>query len=91
MQQINISTWNAQSLNDKIKVKRAANLWAKQKANILCIQETHLKKSTIPVLKTKWFSQQFQASGTSKARGTAILISKNLPFHSKKSRNRSKG
>lgn len=39
-----------------------------------------MKKSDLPVLKTNKFHQQFQAPGSSKARGVAILISNKIRF-----------
>lgn len=42
------------------------------------LQETHLKKSPLPVFESSRFPIQIQAPGTSKARGVAILFSSRL-------------
>lgn len=78
-----ILTWNCNGLNNPIKVRRISNLISKEKTHIVCLQETHYKKKVNNVLKSPLFCLAFQAPGSSKARGVAILIAKNFPFQEK--------
>ncbi|CDQ59813.1 unnamed protein product [Oncorhynchus mykiss] len=50
------------------------------KADIVFLQETHLTASEHKKLKREWVGQVFASSFNSKARGTAILISRHIPF-----------
>lgn len=77
---IKIVSLNYRGLNNAIKVKHIASLTLKLWPSILLLQETHLKQSDGIILKSKWWSQQLLAPGSSKARGVAILISKNCSF-----------
>ena len=43
------------------------------------LQETHIKHTTKGKLKVSWVDQQYEANFSSKARGVAILIRKNVP------------
>lgn len=75
---LKILTYNCNGLNNKIKAKRIQSALLKSRAEIVFLQETHLKKVLDPLLKTKRFGTQAQAPGTSKSRGVAILISPRL-------------
>ncbi len=50
------------------------------KAGISFIQETHLKKGSENRLKSNWITQMYQSTFSTKARGVAILIRKNVLF-----------
>uniref|UniRef100_A0AAR2KHB0 exodeoxyribonuclease III n=1 Tax=Pygocentrus nattereri TaxID=42514 RepID=A0AAR2KHB0_PYGNA len=49
-------------------------------ADIVFLQETHIKPTRANLLKCRWVNQIFQSTFSSKARGVAILISKSIPF-----------
>ena len=49
-------------------------------AQIISLQETYLSIDKEHKLKPNWIGQVFHAHFSSKARGTAILIQKNIPF-----------
>lgn len=61
-------------------MKRIAHTINKMKAQIILLQETHLKTQEGPVLKLSRFTQQYAAAGSSKARGVAVLISDSVRF-----------
>lgn len=46
----------------------------------MLLQEIHLHAFTDPILKSIWIQHQFHAAGSSKSRGTAVLLSKNVHF-----------
>lgn len=75
-----ILTVNVRGLNNKIKLRRVTAALIKQRPDVLMLQETHLKKQPGPVLKSKYFGQQFHSPGSSKARGTAILFLNKIRF-----------
>lgn len=75
--------WNCRGLNNPIKAKQVSSLVLKLRPSILMLQETHLKRSDHPVLKSNWWSLQLQAPGSSKARGVAILFAKSFFFKPK--------
>lgn len=73
-------TFNVKGLNSPIKRKRVYTYLKKLKADIVFLQETHLTASEHKKLKREWVGQVFASSFNSKARGTAILISRHIPF-----------
>ena len=50
------------------------------KADICFLQETHIQKKSAKILCPSWASHVFQSNFSTKARGVAILIKKNIPF-----------
>lgn len=76
-----IISLNCHSLNNVIKANCLPfSALFKLLPDILCLQETHFRKQAILVLRSKWFSKQFLANGSSSSRGVAILFSKNINF-----------
>lgn len=72
---VKLLTFNCNRLNSKIKSRRIFAALLKTQAGIIFLQETHLRKSHLPVFKSNRFPIKIQAPGSSKARGVAILIS----------------
>lgn len=77
-QPVKLLTLNCNGLNNRIKSKRVLSILLKSGADIIFLQETHLRRSDLSVFKTKRFPVQIQAHGTSKSKGVAILISSRL-------------
>lgn len=50
-------------------------------ADIVLLQETHLKASNLSVIKISKFQTQFLAPGSSKSRGVVILVANSLRFY----------
>lgn len=67
-------TVNIRGLNNHIKKKRFLSMIQKLDANIVMIQETHLLKSVNFIGSRQRYPIQLLAAGSSKARGTAILL-----------------
>jgi len=77
---VQVTTWNCKGLNGAIK---RGNIFAHLKklgTNIAFLQETHLKNRDHTLLRKNWVGQVFHSSFNSKSRGTAIIISKDVPF-----------
>lgn len=71
---------NCRGLNNPIKLKRVSNTLTKERPGVVFLQETHQKRVLSRLLKSSWFEHQFQAPGSSKARGVAIMVSKHIPL-----------
>lgn len=72
---------NAKGLNIPEKRTKFLNEFHKQKANIICIQESHFKTDKIPKLNDKRFPLSFHATNPEgKTKGVSILIAKQTPF-----------
>lgn len=72
-------SFNVNGLNGPIKQKRVLVYLKKLKINIAFIQETHLIPLEHKKLKRDWIGQVISSSFSSRARGVAILINKNIP------------
>lgn len=54
------------------------------KIDVAFLQETHLCNASVASLKRNWVGQVYHSKFNVKARGTAILINKDISFQSKK-------
>ncbi len=77
---LKIYSWNVQGANHPIKKKKILNFLKKERADIALLQETHLSKVEHDKFKKEWVGQVYSASFSSRSRGVAILIRKQLPF-----------
>lgn len=73
-------SWNCKGLNQPVKRSKVLHHLHHLGAQIIFLQETHLKVSDHFRLRKGWIGQLFHSSFQSKARGTAILIHKSVPF-----------
>ena len=55
------------------------------KGDIYFLQETHLKTTEISRIKRPWMSHVFHSKFSARARGAAIIVSKNITFEPTKS------
>lgn len=77
---LKVGTLNCRGLNHLIKAKCIASFLKRSNFDIVCLQETYLKKDRIFQQASKAFPLQYLAPGSSKSKGVAILISNNLDF-----------
>ncbi len=77
---IRLVSWNVRGINSPVKRGKVLLHLKSLKADISFIQETHLKKGSENRLKSNWIAQMYQSTFSTKARGVAILIRKNVPF-----------
>ena len=74
MEQLKILSLNINGLNSPTKRSKTFNYLRKQKLDIICLQETHIKKAQDVLLGNKWLGNLFTASAEVKKRGVAIYI-----------------
>ena len=73
-------SWNVRGLGHVMKRAKVFAYLKSLSADIMFLQETHIKHTTKGKLKVSWVDQQYEANFTTKARGVAILIRKNIPL-----------
>lgn len=78
---LNILSWNVRGLNDIVKRSKVFAHLNCLHADILFLQETHIKHSCAHRLRCRWIGQMYHSTFSSKARGVSILIRKNIPFN----------
>ena len=78
--QVKLISWNVRGLNGPVKRAKVFQHLKLHRADIVFLQETHLKISDHTRLRRPWVGQEFHSSFDSKARGAAILISKKIQF-----------
>ena len=77
---LRFTTWNVKGVNEALKAYRITNHLMELKSDIIFIQETHLLKTEVKKIKRNWIEYMYHSTFSSKARGVAILIRKNIPF-----------
>lgn len=68
------SPLNVNGLHDNIKRKCLKMLLRNTKPDIALLQETHINQNSNTILRDRTFPYQWHSNGSSKDRGTAILI-----------------
>lgn len=71
---------NVNGLHDKVKQKRLWYALCNLKPDIVLLQETHLTHDRDKIIADRAFPYKYHSKGSSKARGTAILLHKSLQF-----------
>lgn len=77
---LKIGSLNCRGLNHCVKAKRISAFLKKNNLDIVCLQETHLRKGKDFVFSSKVFSSQIMAPGSSSSRGVAIVFSNRVNF-----------
>ena len=77
---VRMLSWNVKGLNSPVKRCRVFNHIKTLKADIIFLQETHLKNEDHKRLKNKCISQIYHSKFNSRARGVAILINNKIQF-----------
>lgn len=80
---IHFISLSTKGLNNWVKRQKIESYLQQLNTDMAYLQETHLKNDHINYLKRKWVGQVFHSSFNAKARGTAILIHKDIPFQAK--------
>lgn len=73
-------SWNLKGANQPIKHNKVMNHSKHLKGDIFFLQEAHLRSSEVNHIKQPWLGHVFHSKSTVRARGTAILIHKSVPF-----------
>jgi len=77
---LQLVSWNVKGLGSVVKRGKVFKHLKSLSADIIFLQETHIKTAMQHRLKCNWVSQIYQSTFTSHARGVAILFRKNIPF-----------
>lgn len=77
---VRLISWNVKGLNGQLKRARVFSHLRGLQADITFLQETHLRVSDQCRLRKSWVGHVFHSNFTTRARGTAILINKRVPF-----------
>lgn len=77
---ITFVSWNVRGMGHPIKRGKVFAHLKSLSADIIFLQETHIRPNEQMRLRANWISQVYQATFSSKARGVAILFRKSVPF-----------
>lgn len=77
---LRLCTWNVRGIHNPIKRRKILTFLKNEHIDIALLQETHLDDVEHLKLRQGGFEQAFFSSFTSRSRGVAILVRKNLPF-----------
>lgn len=77
---VTLASWNVRGLNNPIKRGKIFAHLKSLAPDLIFLQETHLKKDSHIRLRCKWINNVYHSSFNFKARGTAIMIRKGVPF-----------
>lgn len=77
---LQLISWNVKGLGSLVKRGNVFKHLKSLSADIIFLQETHIKTAMQHRLKCNWVSQIYQSPFTSHACGVAILFRKNIPF-----------
>lgn len=77
---VTLASWNVRGLNNQVKRAKVFSYLKSIPADIIFLQETHIRNSEQRRLRCNWISQIFQSTFSSRARGVAILFRKSAPF-----------
>ncbi len=77
---LQLVSWNVKGLGSAVKRGKLFKHLKSLSADIIFLQETHIKTTMQHRLRCNWISQIYQSPFTSHARGVAILFRKAIPF-----------
>lgn len=77
---VKFASWNCRGLNGTLKRNKIMSHINSLGADIMFLQETHLKNQDHTRLHKNWIGYIYHSSFNYKSRGVAILIRKNTPF-----------
>ncbi len=72
--------WNTKGVKNAIKASKILTHLQDLKADIMFLQETHLRTSDILCIKRAWMGHLFHSKFSQRARGAAIIIHKRVMF-----------
>lgn len=77
---LNIINWNVKGLNHPVKRRKIFNHLKQLRADIVLLQETHVRASEHSRLMMGWAGQHFHSAFQAKARGVSILVASHVQF-----------
>lgn len=79
-QDLRFTSFNCKGLNNPIKRSKVLHHLQQLGARVIFLQETHLKNLDHLKLKKSWVGHIYHSSFSGRARGTAIILHKSVPF-----------
>lgn len=73
-------SWNVNGLNEPVKRSKVLSHLKSLLADIIFLQEAHLKNDSHGKLRCRWINQIYHSNFSMKARGAVILIRRGVPF-----------
>lgn len=73
-------SWNTKGMNTAVKASKILAHLRDLKADIMFLQETHLRTVDILHIKRSWMGHLFHSKFSQRARGAAIIIHKRVMF-----------
>lgn len=73
-------SWNVNGISEPVKWGKVPSHLRELQADVIFLQETHLKNEAHGKITAKWISQVYHSRFSAKARGVVIIIRKNVPF-----------
>lgn len=77
---VTLASWNVRGINNRVKRFKVFSYLKSISADIIFLQETHIKHNEQRLLRCNWVSQVFQSTFSCRARGVAILFRRTIPF-----------
>lgn len=77
---VTFCSWNVNGIDEPIKRGKVLAYRKSLRSDVIFYQETHLKNDAHCRITAKWIGQVYHSRFSAKARGTAIIICKNVPF-----------
>lgn len=75
---VTFCSWNVNGVNESVKRGKVLSHLRQIQADVIFLQETHLKNDTHNKIRASWINQVYHSKCNAKARGTAIIIRKNV-------------
>uniref|UniRef100_A0A8C7WNB4 exodeoxyribonuclease III n=1 Tax=Oryzias sinensis TaxID=183150 RepID=A0A8C7WNB4_9TELE len=76
---LTILSLNVRGLNNNIKRVKCQQLMHRQKADVVLIQESHLRQGDVSKIQDKQYKMISSSSSSSKSKGVIIVFKRNLP------------
>ena len=76
IQNLKIASFNVRGMRTNLKQDALIESLSNLKLNIIALQETHLLKKDIDILKNKWQGPIFHSEGTTRSKGLCFLFDK---------------
>ena len=77
---ITFCSWNVNGVNEPVKRGKVLTHLKSLQADVIFLQETHLKNDSYTRLRCRGIQHIYHSNFSVKARGTAILIRRGVPF-----------
>ncbi len=77
---LRLVSWNVKGMNNSVKAGKVLLHFQHLKANIMFLQETHLRTADLLRIKRAWMGHLYHSKFSQRARGAAIIIHRKVMF-----------